>query len=53
MQTSIPVRPGSSGGPVIDPFGNVIGVIFQQEQGHWGTALFADDVIKLIEGEEE
>ena len=39
-QVSIPVNPGNSGGPLLDSYGNVIGII-SGKQTHFDGAAFA------------
>ncbi|RLF65329.1 MAG: hypothetical protein DRN30_04155 [Thermoplasmata archaeon] len=48
LQTTIPVRGGSSGSPVMNMLGSVIGVVTKQERGHWGIVIPSEHVINLI-----
>lgn len=47
-QISVPVNPGNSGGPVLDKFGNIIGIISGKQKGIDGAA-FAIKTKALIE----
>ncbi|MDM1047185.1 S1 family peptidase [Sphingobacterium hotanense] len=47
-QISVPVNPGNSGGPVLDKFGNIIGIISGKQKGIDGAA-FAIKTKALVE----
>lgn len=50
LQTTISVRPGSSGGPILNIFGEVIGMVIQMDSGSWARAILAEDIKEFIEG---
>lgn len=47
-QISIPVNPGNSGGPLLDEYGNIVGVVSGKNQNAEGTG-FASKVIYINE----
>jgi S1-C subfamily serine protease len=42
--TNMPIQAGSSGSPLVDFFGNVIGVVFAADQAQWGVAVNNKDL---------
>lgn len=45
MQTNVPTFPGNSGSPLVNFYGNVVGVIFASNNGtNWGYAVPLSDV---------
>jgi len=56
-QISIPVNPGNSGGPLLDEYGNIIGVVSGKNQNAEGTgfaskAVYINELLKNIEDKE-
>ncbi len=49
IQTTIPIRRGNSGSPLIDIMGRAVGIIYAADEGWWGIAVPASDIIKFIE----
>lgn len=47
--TSVQVRPGNSGGPLVDFFGNAVGMVTSVDQFGWGMAIPAKDIEDFLE----
>lgn len=47
--TDIEVRPGSSGGPMVNVFGGVSGMTTSVDEGFWAFAIPGLDIIKFVE----
>lgn len=51
LVTTLMIYPGASGSPVIDFFGNVVGVVYAgPKTGGWGYAVTLADVKKILKG---
>lgn len=49
LQTNVIIYPGNSGSPLVNVYGNVIGVIFASDSTtNWGSAVPLDDLRKLL-----
>jgi S1-C subfamily serine protease len=49
MNTNVTTYPGNSGSPLVNFFGNVVGVIFASNGGtHWGSAVPFEDLENLL-----
>jgi len=46
--TSMIIQPGSSGSPLVNFYGNVIGVVFAGDQAGWGAAVSHKDLTDLL-----
>jgi S1-C subfamily serine protease len=46
--TNIPVRGGSSGSPVVNFFGNVVGVLFAGDELGWGVVISRKELVKFL-----
>lgn len=46
--TNMNIQPGSSGSPVVNFWGNVVGVVFAGDQAMWGIAVNKADVIDFL-----
>ena len=47
-RTNMLIQPGSSGSPVVDFWGNVVGVVFAADQFNWGLAVSYSDLKQLL-----
>lgn len=48
--TTVHVRGGSSGSPLIDDQGDAVGIVWGRDEGSWALAVSAKDIINFIEG---
>lgn len=48
--TTLPVRGGSSGSPVVNFFGNVVGVLFAGDELGWGVVVSMKDLNNFLKG---
>ncbi len=48
--TTLPVRGGSSGSPVVNFFGNVVGVLFAGDEMGWGVIVSLKDLRNFLKG---
>ena len=46
--TNMMIQPGSSGSPIVDFWGNVVGVVFAGDRAMWGIAVSHDDLVKML-----
>jgi S1-C subfamily serine protease len=46
--STVVIYPGNSGSPVVDYWGNVIGVAFASDDTHWAAIVSRADLIKLL-----
>lgn len=46
--TNMLIQPGSSGSPVVDFWGNVVGVAFASDSYNWGSAVSIHDLKELL-----
>jgi S1-C subfamily serine protease len=46
--TNVLVQPGSSGSPLVNFYGNVIGAVFASDRAGWGSAVSRDDIIDFL-----
>jgi S1-C subfamily serine protease len=50
--TTVTAHPGSSGSPIVNFFGNVVGVVFSVEvKSSWANAIIIKDIKKFIKGQ--
>lgn len=50
LQTTVSVRPGFSGSPIMNIRGQAVGMTVQGDPGNWGRAITASDIETFIEG---
>lgn len=48
-RTNMLIQPGSSGSPVVDFWGHVVGVVFAGDRAMWGIDVSQKDVVKFLE----
>ena len=46
--TNMLIQPGSSGSPMINFFGNVVGVMFAADRAYWGAAVSFNDLTDFL-----
>jgi S1-C subfamily serine protease len=46
--TNMVIQPGSSGSPVVNFFGNVVGVVFAGDRAGWGSAVSFNDLNRFL-----
>lgn len=46
--TNMLIQPGSSGSPLVNFYGQVVGVVFASDSAHWGTAVSLNDLKDLL-----
>jgi S1-C subfamily serine protease len=46
--TNMLIQPGSSGSPVVNFFGNVVGVVFASDQAGWGVTISHKDLVDFL-----
>jgi hypothetical protein len=47
-KTNILIRPGNSGSPVVDFWGNVVGIVFASDNYNWGSVVSYRDLEKFL-----
>jgi len=48
LQTTIQVRHGNSGSPVLDISGRVVGIVYAMDEGSWAKVISSQDIINFI-----
>lgn len=48
-RTNMPIQPGNSGSPIVDFWGNVVGVVFASDRFGWGIDVSHKDLVKFLE----
>jgi S1-C subfamily serine protease len=46
--TNMLIQPGSSGSPIVNFWGHVVGVVFASDRAGWGVAVSFNDLTKLL-----
>jgi hypothetical protein len=47
-RTNMVIQPGSSGSPIVNFWGNVVGVVFAGDRAMWGSTVSQKDLVKFL-----